>query len=132
MRQGAVGQKCPNCARVPRSARALGRPVHYVKGVAAGLGAAAVGGVLYGTVLALVPFGSLILAGLLGYGVGAAVSWGVARQSQPPFPVIAASCAVIGVAAGFVTIGGTPLPRGLFGLLAYAAAGFFALRGLRR
>ncbi|MDP9405715.1 MAG: hypothetical protein M3O86_03815, partial [Actinomycetota bacterium] len=78
MRQSAVGQKCPRCARLPRSARALGRPVHYLKAGVAGLAVAVVGGLALNAALGRVGFGSVILPGLLGFGVGRAVAWGAA------------------------------------------------------
>jgi hypothetical protein len=131
MRQSAVGQKCPDCARVPRSARALGKPVHYAKAVGAGLLTAAVGGVLLVELLARLPFGfgRLILSGLLGFGVGRVVAWGAQRQTQPPFPHIAVGCAVLGLAGAYSAGYGTPVPTNMWVLLAYAVAGYFAYRG---
>jgi hypothetical protein len=129
-RQSAVGQKCPACARVPRSARASGKPAHYVKAVAGGLASAAVGGLLYVQLLAIVRFGTLILAGLLGYLVGRVVAWGTQGRSQAPFPHIAVGCVVLGIAGALTYAVGTPLPASPWLLLAYLAAGYFAVRGL--
>jgi hypothetical protein len=129
MRQSAVGQKCPNCAKVPRRTRATGKPVHHVRAGAAGLGVAAVGGLVMLQLFAFVGGGILIMSSALGYGVGRAVSWGGQRQTQQPFPAIAVVCAVVGVAGAYLMRFGHPLPASPWLLLAYLAAGFFALRG---
>ncbi|CAN5468467.1 hypothetical protein BH23ACT7_BH23ACT7_21940 [soil metagenome] len=131
MQQAPVGQKCPSCARLPRRARALGKPVHYVRGIGAGVAAAVAGGVAFAVLLRLLPFGTLILSGFLGFGIGRAVGWGVHRQTQPPFPGIAAACGVLGVLVAFALLGRV-VPSGLFLLLAYPVAGLFAVRGLQR
>jgi hypothetical protein len=131
MRQSAVGQKCPDCAKTPRGARALGKPSHYVRAIGAGLGLAVVGGLVLVELLSVIRFGTIILSALLGYGVGRAVSWGAQRQSQPPFPAIAAACAVIGLLTAFtVAWGGLGHLQSPWLLLGYAAVGFFAVRGL--
>lgn len=133
MRQSAVGQKCPTCAHVPRSARAVGKPVHYVRGVAAGLGTAVAGGFLVVWVLDLLGgFGSIILSSLLGFGVGMAVSWGTRGQTQAPFPAVAAGCAVVGLSAAFAVGFGPQVLANPWQLLALAAGGYFAARGLQR
>jgi hypothetical protein len=131
MRQSAVGQKCPSCARLPRSARARGKPQHYVKAIGAGLGVAAAGGTVLALMLATIGFGFLILSGLLGLAVGRAVSWGAQRQSQQPFAGIAVGCGVMGVALGLVIVFRTPVPPSPIVLLGYPIAGWLALRGLR-
>ncbi|MDQ3028979.1 MAG: hypothetical protein M3R09_02895 [Actinomycetota bacterium] len=127
LRQSVVGQKCPRCARNPRGTRALGKPVHYAKAVGGGLAVAVGGGVALWFALAALPFGGIILPGLLGYGVGRTVAWGAAGQRQAPFPVIAVTLAVLGALVG---IGGPLALRGPFSLLGIAAAGYFAYRGL--
>ncbi|HSK91882.1 MAG TPA: hypothetical protein VK875_11275 [Euzebyales bacterium] len=131
MRTAAVGQKCPSCARPARSARALGKPQHYVRAVGAGLVAAVVGGIIYTQLLAVVRFGALIFAGILGFVIGRVVRWGTRGQSQQPFTAIAITLGVVAVAVAFTTGFGTPLPPRLLTLLAYPAAGWFALRGLQ-
>lgn len=130
MRSSAVGQKCPDCARVPRRARARGKPIHYVRAVGAGLAVALVGAFALVQILAAVRFGTLILSALLGYLVGRVVRWGAAGQTQQPFGYLAAGCAVLGMAVGLTVSTGTPVPGGFWLLLGYVAAGFFALRGL--
>ena len=133
MRTAAVGQKCPSCAKPARSARALGKPQHYVRAIGAGLGAALVGGVLYAQFLRLIGFGSFILAGVLGYLIGRIVNWGTRGQTQQPFATIAIGLGVLAVAVAFTVIYRNPLPlRGLLTILAYPVAGYFALRGLQR
>lgn len=131
MRTAAVGQKCPSCARTPRSARALGKPEHYVRAVGVGVLAALAGGLLYAQLLVAIPFGGFILAGVLGFALGRIVRWGSRGQTQPPFPAIAMGLAAIGVAVAFVLLFGSPLPGTLFRLLAYPVAVWLAARGLQ-
>lgn len=130
MRTAAVGQKCPSCARPARSSRALGKPQHYVRAIGGGLLAAIVGGVVYAYLAAAIGFGGLILAGLLGFGIGRMVRWGTRGQTQQPFAGIAIGLAVVAVAVAFLFSYGTPVPPRLFALLAYAVAGWLALRGM--
>ncbi|HUH07255.1 MAG TPA: hypothetical protein VML96_05535 [Egibacteraceae bacterium] len=138
MRPAAVGQKCPRCAKMPRSARALGKPSHYVKATAAGLGAAIGGGIALGLLFSQISLFGIILSAMLGFGVGRAVGWGAQRQTAQPFVVIAVTMAVVAVTVSLMTVAGLrtgfstllfrPQP---FTLLSYLAAGWFALRGLR-
>lgn len=132
MRTAAVGQKCPRCARTPRSARALGRPRHYARAVGGGVAAAVVGGVVYAQLLATVRFGALIIAGLLGFLIGRVVRWGARGQTQQPFPGIAMGLAGLAVAVAFLVGAGTllPLRAGLL-VLAYPVAAWLAMRGLQ-
>ena len=131
MRTAAVGQKCPRCAKSPRSARALGKPRHYVRAVGGGLLAAVVGGVVYAQLVATVRFGSLILAGLLGFLIGRVVKWGARGQSQQPFPGIAMGLAGLAVAVAFLIGAGTLLPLRSLAILAYPVAIWLAMRGLQ-
>jgi hypothetical protein len=131
MRTAAVGQKCPRCARSPRSARALGRPQHYVRAVGGGLLAAVVGGVVYAQLVATVRFGSLILAGVLGFLIGRVVKWGARGQTQQPFPGIAMGLAGLAVAVAFLLGAGTLLPLRSLAILAYPVAIWLAMRGLQ-
>jgi hypothetical protein len=129
MHTAAVGQKCPRCARTPRSARALGKPQHYVRAIGGGLLVAIAGGLLYGQVARAIGFGLLILAGVLGYVIGRVVKWGTRGQSQQPFQVIAMTLAGVAVLVGFVTAFGSLVP-GIFAVLAYAVAIWLAARGI--
>jgi hypothetical protein len=132
MRTAAVGQKCPRCAKTPRSARALGKPRHYVRAVGAGLAAAIVGGIVYAQLLVVLRVGSLILAGVLGYAIGRVVRWGTGGQTQQPFASIAIGLAVTAVLVAFLAVFATPVPPGLLTIIAYPIAGWLALRGLQR
>jgi hypothetical protein len=131
MRTAAVGQKCPRCARSPRSAWALGKPQHYVRAVGCGLLAAVAGGVVYAQLLTAVRFGSLILAGLLGFLIGRVVRWGARGQAQQPFLGIAMGLAGLAVAAAFLVGAGTLLPLRSLAILAYPVAIWLAMRGLQ-
>ena len=131
MRTAAVGQKCPRCARSPRSTRALGKPQHYVRAVGGGLLAAVVGGVVYAQLVATVRFGSLILAGVLGFLIGRVVKRGARGQTQQPFLGIAMGLAGLGVAVAFLLGAGTLLPLRSLAILAYPVAVWLAMRGLQ-
>ena len=102
-----------------------------MRALGAGLGAALVGGVVYAQLLAVVRFGSLILAGVLGYLIGRVVRWGTRGQSQPPFSGIAITLAIVAIAVATFVGYGTPLPSSVWGLIAYPIAGLLALRGLQ-
>jgi hypothetical protein len=127
MRPAAVGQKCPSCARQPRSALAVGKPEHYLKGGGAGLVVAVAGGLLLSIALGRVGFGGIILPALLGFGVGRAVRWGAQHQTAQPFRVLAG---VLGAFGGVLAGGGLAVLGAPFALLGVAAAAYFAIRGL--
>lgn len=130
MRQAAVGQKCPRCARQPRSALARGKPRDYVRLALVGPLVVVVGGGVYGLLLGFVGGFSLILAGFVGFGVGRSLRWAVRNQTQQPFATIAVVCGVLAVAVGLLLATGGILPRSPFLLLAYVVGGFFANRAL--
>lgn len=119
MRETPVGMKCPDCARMPLHARALGRPRQYATALGAGLGSA----VLLGAVDALANLGLLgiIFPMIAGFVVGRAVAWGAKGARHRAFMWIAAGTAVIGLLAGGVVAGGIPasvvLREDLIGLL---------------
>lgn len=127
MRHAAVGQKCPRCAKVPRSARGIGKPKHYVRGIAAGLAAAIAGGFAASLFLGRIPFIGFFIPLLLGYAVGRAVSWGVERQTTTPFATMAA---VLGGLAALVAYSFTLFDP--FALLGIAIAAYFARQSLLR
>jgi len=127
MRQGAVGQKCPRCAKVPRSARGIGKPRHYAAGIGIGLAAALVGGVGGNLLLRALPFAGIIVPALLGFAIGRAVGWGVQRQSTQPFVIMAA---VAGALGGLIAYG--LVITGPFSLLGVALTSYVAVLGLRR
>ncbi len=127
VRPSAVGQRCPECAKPAKGVRARGKPVHYARAVGAGSAFALVGGL----VVSMIGFGSLILSGVVGFGVGRVVVWGTRGQTQPPFPAVSVSVAVGGLLVAFLLTYGTPVPGGLQ-VLSYPLAGWFAHRGLYR
>lgn len=120
-----VGQKCPNCAKQSRSARALGKPPQYAKAGAAGLGAAAVGAFLLYVVIEI-GFLTLIASLGIGYGIGRAVRWGAEGNGATPFAATAVVLAVLAVEAAWLFGYGLVVPPGIFGLLGYPAAGYGA------
>lgn len=76
---GAVGIKCPDCAKQPRSAKARVKPEKLARSIAA----AAVGGLLIGLVLSYLQSFGLFFALIFGYLVGLAMAeivlWAAAR-----------------------------------------------------
>ena len=129
-----VGFKCPDCSRQARHARGLGRPEQYVKGVAAGLGAAMVAAFVLAQVFSF-GFLSWIAAGVAGYLVAEAVRRGAGGNRADPFRYVAIGLAVLAVAGAWVVVakgdvaaaasivGGHP-----FRLITFAAAIYGAVR----
>lgn len=126
-----VGQKCPDCVKQVRSAVARGKPRQYRKGIAAGLAAAVLAGLVLPWVLAI-PFAGLIATGFLGYGIAHALLWGAEGNRADTFRNIALGLAVVMVAAAFTVRFGTPVPGGLRGVLVYAAAAYGAYARFNR
>jgi hypothetical protein len=91
-----------------------------VRGTAAGLVAAALGGLLLGPILTGGTF-LLISAGVIGWGVARAVFWATEERSSPYLRAIALTAAGFSVAIGLVTAGAGAAPAGL-AFLAYPAA----------
>lgn len=132
-----VGQKCPDCARLPRSARARGKPQQYAKAVAAGLGVVALAAVALQFIITTVGFGSVIGSGFGGFAVARAVRWGGEGNTAEPFRYGAVVLSLVMVAAGWWLWGGGPggivvaLRQSLFTLLTYVAAAYGAVLGFR-
>ncbi len=101
----AVGAKCPSCARLPKSALVTLKPGRMALAIATGLGAAAVGGYLFGLAVNMIGFLSIIFAYLLGYAVGEAVSWGSGRYHSRGMAIWASICAALGVLLPFMFLG---------------------------
>lgn len=99
--QSAVGMKCPDCARLPRSARRVGKPRHVALGTLAAFGAGA--GVSYA--LELFRFGLVLLPLLGGWLVGEAAVRASSGLKQGPIRPLAAIGAALGVVALVVFVG---------------------------
>jgi hypothetical protein len=123
--QGAVGQKCPACARQARSARARGKPRQYVKGVAFGVAAAVPVAAALWAVLGIVGFFTWIASGVGGYGIARAVRAGAEGNAAAPFRAVAIGLAVVAVEAAWLLGFGVLFPAGL-GLVTYLAAAYGA------
>lgn len=115
-----VGQKCPDCARQARSARARGKPRQYVKGVAVGLLTAA--GVAVGLFFLLTSIGFLLWigSGFGGYAIARAVRWGAEGNAASPFRIASHVLAVLAVEAAWLAVG-VVIATG-FGIVTYVAA----------
>lgn len=104
-----VGAKCPECARVPKSALVTVKPERVALTVVAGVGTAIVGGILFGVFVSMIGFLAIMIAFGLGYGIGEAVSWASGRHHSRRLAIWAAACAVFGVlfpyiASAFLTV----------------------------
>lgn len=116
-----VGQKCPECARQARSARARGKPRQYVKGIAAGTLTAAAVAVGLTFLMVGVGFLTWIGSGVGGYGIGRSVRWGAEGNAASPFRIASYVLAVLVVAVAWLFSFGIVVPRGL-GIITYLAA----------
>ncbi len=101
----SVGVKCRECAKPVGRTAAGAKPIYYIRGAAAGLGAAIVGGIGIQLLRRLIPFGGFILAIILGYAIGEAISWGARRNSGLGFQIIAGISALIAFTLGGYIIG---------------------------
>jgi hypothetical protein len=113
----AVGQKCGDCARQPRSAKGAPPPALVARAFGAGFVVAAVGG----AVLLFVPFLGLILAAVLGFAVAGTVRWAGRRRVHNQLGMAAGAAAVLGIALTALLLGAVVLHPRL--LLAYLVAG---------
>lgn len=122
-----VGQKCPDCAKQPRSARAAGRPRQYAKAVGAGALAAGVGAFALALLITDVRFFTWIASGFLGYFVARAVEWGAEGNRADTFRRIAIGLAVVSVAVAWIIVfrGQRLVPGGL-NFVTYLAAAYGA------
>jgi hypothetical protein len=108
----AVGIKCKECARLPRSARVMLKPGKFLPALAAGLGAAIALGFAYYFILGTIGFFFLFIfvAAGIGYLVGEAVSRVSGRYHGWQTAAAAAGATIIGfllppLAAAFITGG---------------------------
>jgi hypothetical protein len=90
---------------MPKSAIVRLKPNRMLLSVIVGLGAAAVGGLIFGIAVSAIGFFSIIFAFFLGYGIGEAVSWASGRYHSNGLAAWAAVCAVIGASSRLVIIG---------------------------
>lgn len=104
-----VGQKCPDCAKLPRRARRQAKPHQYFKGIAYGALAAGVGAFLLNLLFASsVPFLRWILAGVVGFGIGRAVIKGAEGNRASTLQRSAVLLGVVAVLGGWLIAGLAP------------------------
>jgi hypothetical protein len=113
----AVGQKCRDCARQPRSAKGTPTPALLARAFGAGFVVAALGA----AALLFVPFLGLILAAVLGIAVAATARWAARGRVHNQLGGVAGVAAVLGIAATALLLGAAVLHPRL--LLAYVVAG---------
>ena len=128
-----VGARCPTCAPVRKLPQFEVGPLWLLRGTIAALLSGLALGALWQLILPGNPgFYGLILALLLGYAIGEAVSWATNRKSGTALQIVATG----GVIAAYLTrnllLGDAPLPSDdLFGYIAVIAAAFVAIGRLR-
>jgi len=113
----AVGQKCADCARQPRSAKGAPPPVLVARAFGAGFVVAAVGN----AVLLFVPFLGLILGAVLGFAVAGTVRWAARGRVHSQLGVAAGVAGVLGIVTTALLLGAPVLNPRL--LLAYLVVG---------
>jgi hypothetical protein len=94
-----VGARCRDCARLRRLPMFDVKPIHYLRGLAAGIAVAAVGAVVLASIPRLGFFGLLLLAGL-GYLVGEAATAAANRKRGTGLALAAAAAVPLGMALG--------------------------------
>lgn len=110
----SVGAKCPDCARPVGRMTAGPKPIYYLRGLGAGLGAAVAGGAALTIIRTVMPFGGFLFGALLGYLVGEAVSRGARRNRGLGLQFIAGFSALVAF-----TIGGYIIGPVLFGQIIF-------------
>jgi hypothetical protein len=136
MVQAAVGIKCRDCARLPRSARVTLRPARAGRAVVVSLGSGAGLGVVLGLVTAQTLLfgllGTLVAGVLVGMGVGRSTLWasGYFRSSATGWIASAGAVVAYIVAAAVVaaTFGGSIRFYLVAETLGLLVAAFFAHR----
>jgi len=103
----AVGQKCPNCARQSRRARAT-PPTAILLRV---LGATVLAGAAAGVLLRYLPLGGFLGSLLYGLAVGALAGWAARGRRHPLVGTAAAAGLVAGLALTLALLGIDPLNR---------------------
>ena len=131
-----VGQKCPDCAKLPRRARAQAKPQQYVKGIASGVLAAGIGAFLLNLLFtSSVPFLRWILCGVVGFGIGRAVIKGAEGNRASTLQRYAVVLGVVSVVGGWFIAFGLPpwrLPANITVIGSYLAAAYGAWLAFER
>jgi hypothetical protein len=83
-----VGARCPTCAGLTRIPTYRVSKIYYLRAIGAGLGAAILGGIIWGFVLPFLGFFSFLLAAGIGYGIGELISLSVNRKSGTGLAVV--------------------------------------------
>ncbi|MHB9111718.1 MAG: hypothetical protein ACYC4D_03700 [Thermoleophilia bacterium] len=99
-----VGVKCEKCARMPKSALIRIKPERVALTAVAGLGAATVGGYVFGLVISMISFFAIFVAFGLGSGVGEAISWASGRHHGQRLAAWAVVCGVFGIIFGIWSV----------------------------
>jgi hypothetical protein len=124
-----VGARCPKCARLSRVPTYQVSGKYYLRASGAALGAAILGGVVWGFVSQFLGFFTLLLAAAIGYGIGELISLSVNRKSGTGLAILGALAVVISYIISTL-IQGIPF-FSLIHLLALAIAIFVSVARLR-
>ncbi len=104
-----VGARCRACARLKKLPIFEVRPLHYLRGIAAGVGVATTGAALLAFLPGLGFFGFLLMLGL-GYAVGEATTAAANRKRGTGLAIVGAVAVPLGLVIGraviLLTLGG--------------------------
>ena len=126
-----VGARCHDCAKLNKPPTYQVSTKYYLRAIGTGLGMAIACGVVWGVVMALVPFLylNLLLAPAAGYAIGEVVSLSVNRKRGTGLAIIAGIAVAISYLVSIFSPWG--LNFGLLDLLALALGIFVAVTRLR-
>ena len=95
--QTPVGFRCPDCARLYRLPTYRVSTRYYLRAAGAGLGLAAITGIVWGALAGWLPFNlNLILAPGVGYAIGELMSLSINRKRGTGLAIIAGAAVAIG------------------------------------
>lgn len=128
-----VGARCQTCAPARKLPQFEIGPLYLLRGLAAGLAAAAALGAVWGLLLPSgIGFFGLLLAAGLGYVIAEAISAATNRKAGTALQIVAAAGALVAYLVHNVVAGNELLPAGdLFGYIAVLIAGIVAISRLR-
>ncbi|MBC7645136.1 MAG: hypothetical protein H7123_08415 [Thermoleophilia bacterium] len=129
-RTGAVGLKCPECAKMPRTALARIPRRKLVIAIVVGVAVSIVAGVVHTAVGGVVGFLGLITAWFLGMGIGEVMRRAAGGFRDPLLGYWAAGCAAVGflLLPALLLINGANPARMVFAAIYAAIAAFSAYR----
>ena len=131
MVQTPVGGRCPACAKLTRVPTYNVSKKYYLRAIAAGVGLAIAGGIVWGFLQILIFsfFFNILIAAAIGYGIGEGISRSVNRKCGTGLMVIGGAVVVLSYSIGAFTFWGWHFA--LFDIIAVAAGVFVCAARLR-